>query len=149
MTHPAADPAGSATPAPAFPVETFVHDGTVVALVVRAGARPAATAFATAAEATLQLGFIVSPAGREIPRHVHLPPVRTVTRSAEVLVVESGACEMDLFGDDLTPVATVALRAGDVALLLAGGHGFRMTEPTVLLEVKQGPYPGPSEKRHF
>lgn len=133
----------------AFPVETFCHDGTVVALVVRAGARPAATAFATTGDATLQLGFIVSPAGREIPRHIHRPPVRTVTRSAEVLVVESGACEMDLFGDDLTPVATVALRPGDVALLLAGGHGFRMTEPTVLLEVKQGPYPGLDEKRPF
>ncbi len=132
-----------------FPFETYSHAGEVVAVVVRAGVRPAATAFATDAEASLQLGFIVSPAGREIPRHVHRPPVRTVTRSAEVLVVDSGTCEMDLYGDDLTPVATVALNTGDVALLLCGGHGFRMTDDTVILEIKQGPYPGLDEKEHF
>ena len=133
----------------AFPFETFVHAGEVLAVVVRAGARPAATAFATDPEASLQLGYIVSPAGREIPRHVHHPPVRTVTRSAEVLVIDSGACEMDLYGADLTPVATVALNMGDVALLLRGGHGFRMTADTVILEIKQGPYPGLGEKEHF
>ena len=146
----AAGPAAAlASESLALPVETFRHDGEVVAVVVRAGARPAATAFVTDTEASLQLGFIVSPAGREIPRHVHRPPVRTLARSAEVLVVESGTCEMDLYGDDLAPVATVVLRTGDVALLLRGGHGFRMTEDTVLLEVKQGPYPGPDEKQHF
>ena len=144
--EPGAAPASATT---ALPVETFRHDGEVIAVVVRAGARAGATAFVTDAEASLQLGFVVSPAGREIPRHIHRPPIRTVARTAEVLIVESGTCEMDLYGDDLAPVATVVLRTGDVALLLRGGHGFRMTEDTVLLEVKQGPYSGLDEKRHF
>jgi hypothetical protein len=34
-------------------------------------------------------------------------------------------------------------------IMVGGGHGFRMTEDTVLLEVKQGPYPGVQEKERF
>jgi len=30
--------------------------------------------------------------------------------------------------------------------LVGGGHGFRMQEDTVLLEIKQGPYLGLGEK---
>jgi hypothetical protein len=41
------------------------------------------------------------------------------------------------------------LRAGDIAIAVGGGHGFRMLEDTVLLEVKQGPYPGQTEKERF
>jgi hypothetical protein len=32
---------------------------------------------------------------------------------------------------------------------MTGGHGFRMLEDTVLLEVKQGPYGGQAEKSRF
>ena len=46
-------------------------------------------------------------------------------------------------------VATRELKTGDVMLMVGGGHGFRMLEDTVLLEVKQGPYTGITEKRLF
>jgi hypothetical protein len=41
------------------------------------------------------------------------------------------------------------LAEGDVMVLVAGGHEFRMREDTVLLEIKQGPYPGVAEKERF
>ena len=34
-------------------------------------------------------------------------------------------------------------------LMVGGGHGFRMLEDTVFLEVKQGPYTGLDEKERF
>ena len=34
-------------------------------------------------------------------------------------------------------------------LMIDGGHGFRMLEDTVFLEVKQGPYTGVDEKERF
>ena len=46
-------------------------------------------------------------------------------------------------------VATRELRQGDVMLMIAGGHGFRMLEDTILLEIKQGPYTGIDEKERF
>jgi hypothetical protein len=33
--------------------------------------------------------------------------------------------------------------------MIGGGHGFRMLEDTVLLEIKQGPYSGIQEKVRF
>ena len=46
-------------------------------------------------------------------------------------------------------VATRELLPGDIMLMVGGGHGFRMLEDTVLLEVKQGPYTGLDEKERF
>jgi hypothetical protein len=34
-------------------------------------------------------------------------------------------------------------------IFVDGGHGFRILEDTVLLEVKQGPYTGLEEKEFF
>ena len=41
------------------------------------------------------------------------------------------------------------LKVGDVMLMVGGGHGFRMLEDPVLLEIKQGPYMGEDEKERF
>jgi hypothetical protein len=41
------------------------------------------------------------------------------------------------------------VREGDVLLLVKGGHGFRMLEETVFVEIKQGPYTGLDEKERF
>jgi hypothetical protein len=46
-------------------------------------------------------------------------------------------------------VATRELGPGDAVLTLAGGHGFRMTEDTVLLELKQGPFLAGRDKERF
>ena len=46
-------------------------------------------------------------------------------------------------------VATREITAGDVVLLIGGGHGFRMLENTLFLELKQGPYLGVDEKVRF
>ena len=34
-------------------------------------------------------------------------------------------------------------------MLVAGGHGFEMLEPTEIIEVKQGPYSGDQDKTRF
>ncbi len=41
------------------------------------------------------------------------------------------------------------MSTGDILVLVSGGHGFRMLEDTVLMEVKQGPYTGLKEKERF
>lgn len=119
-----------------------------VCVLVRAR-RPEETTFYTPPETALQVGHIVHPAGHEIPRHFHRPRVRKILKTSEVLVVQRGRCVLDLFDDDGAPLTSRELGEGDVVVLLGGGHAFRMTEDTVLLEVKQGPYPGPDEKVSF
>ena len=95
------------------------------------------------------MGYVVYPAGGQIKRHTHRPLERHLIGTSEVLVVLKGRAEIDVYDDDHNLVATRELHAGDVMLMIGGGHGFRMLEDTVFLEIKQGPYTGLDEKEQF
>ena len=130
-------------------VEHILSGGKALAYIVRAELTPATTTFLTPNEFTHQVGLIVYPAGGEIKRHVHRPLERHIAGTSEVIIVRKGRCELDIYDDDRVLVATRELRTGDVMLMVGGGHGFRMLEDTILLEVKQGPYTGLNEKELF
>ena len=120
-----------------------------MARVIRADFTPDKTTFITPNHYNHQLGYIVYSAGKTIPRHRHLPLERVVIGTSEVIMVKSGRCVADIYGDDNMLAASVELRQGDVILFCAGGHGFRILEDTILLEVKQGPYYTAPEKEFF
>lgn len=130
-------------------VEYICDNGRPLACIVHAEHLPGSTQFITPEDWDQQVGFVVYPAGGTIARHVHLPIERRLVGTSEVLVVRKGRCEVDLFDEQGIPIATRELRTGDILILVAGGHGFRMLEDTVLLEVKQGPYTGLREKEYF
>jgi hypothetical protein len=130
-------------------IETIADDGTVLAFLSRSDGPPAQTMFLTPDDCGLQVGHVVYPAGGEIARHVHLPIERHLVGSTEVLVLQRGRCEVDIYSQDQRLVATRELRVGDILIAVSGGHGFRVLEDTVLLEIKQGPYPGGAEKARF
>jgi hypothetical protein len=130
-------------------VERVLHCGQPLAYVIRSGYVPSATTFLTPPEFKQQVGFVVYPKGGQVARHVHLPIERRVVGTSEVLVVREGRCLVDIYADDHELVATRELRQGDIMLMVGGGHGFRMLEDTVFLEVKQGPYTGVDEKERF
>jgi quercetin dioxygenase-like cupin family protein len=130
-------------------METIADRGSVLAYIARGGSLPTQTTFLTPDECSLQVGHVVYPAGGEIPRHIHLPVERHLMNSAEVIVVQQGRCEVDVYDAERRVVATRELHVGDILIAVAGGHGFRVLEDTVLLEVKQGPYAGQAEKERF
>jgi len=95
------------------------------------------------------LDLLFYPAGGEIKRHVHVPLERHLVGTSEVIIVRRGCCNIDIYNDERELVSTRELRPGDIMLMVGGGHGFRVHEDTVLLEVKQGPYIGIDEKGVF
>ena len=130
-------------------VEEIVDGATTLAYLIRHEATSNKTEFFTSDDSTFQAGFVVYPAGGRAQAHLHLPVVRQVVGTSELLIVRSGRCIVDIYSDDRRLVASRDLEAGDVVLSVSGGHGFRMTEDTVLFEVKQGPYGGLAEKERF
>lgn len=128
---------------------TDIEGGAPLAYIVHAQQPPVRTTFHTPPECTLQLGHIVCPSGGQIQRHVHTPVRRELVGSAEVLMVQQGWCEVDIYSRERRLVDTRELHSGDIMIAVAGGHGFRMLADTVLVEVKQGPYPGLEEKVRF
>ena len=137
-------------PLPSMPwIEIISTGGQQLAYIVRGGHLPDATTFVTPTTFKQQVGYVVYPAGGQIKRHTHRPLERHLIGTSEVLVVLKGLAEIDVFDDDHNLVATRELHAGDVMLMIGGGHGFRMLEDTVFLEIKQGPYTGLDEKERF
>ncbi len=92
---------------------------------------------------------MVYQAGGVIAPHRHVPITRNIDRTCEVIVVRKGRCEVDIYNDDRELVPTRDLSTGDLVIIVSGGHGFRMVEDTILLEVKQGPYQGLDEKEQL
>jgi hypothetical protein len=129
-------------------IETIEHEGVVLAYVLRA-VTPEKTAYWTPDGATLQVGHVVYAAGTQIPRHAHLPVLRSIVGTGEVLLVQRGRCEVDIYDDARQVVTTRELSTGDILIAVAGGHGFRVLEDLILLEVKQGPYAGGADKERF
>lgn len=130
-------------------VEEILWEDNTLAYIIRAEAKPEATTFITPPEFNFQGGFVVYPAGGEVTRHTHVPLERHIVGTSEVLLVREGRCLVDIYTDDHELVVTRELGQGDILLMINGGHGFRMTEDTVLFEVKQGPYIGLNEKERF
>jgi hypothetical protein len=131
------------------PIEHILWNGKPLAYIIRSELNPKKTTFLTPDEFKQQVGFVVYPAGGEIQRHVHVPLERHLVGTSEVLVVRRGRCEIDVYNNERELVATRQLQQGDIMLMVDGGHGFRMLEDTVFLEIKQGPYTGLDEKERF
>lgn len=130
-------------------VEEIREREQLLALIYSAELHPTKTTFITPDSLLQQVGFIVYAAGGEVVPHVHRSITRELVGTAEVLVVWEGRCEVDLYDERRILIATRELAKGDVIVLVAGGHGFRMLEDTVFLEVKQGPYTGIDERETF
>ena len=130
-------------------IETVRHAELLLAIVVRRQYRREGIEFFTPPEYSQQLGYMKRAAGYVIPPHTHNPVRREVRETKEVLIVRSGRVRVDLYTNEREYLRSLVLEAGDVILLADGGHGFEMLEDCEMIEVKQGPYTGDSDKTRF
>jgi len=128
-------------------IEHIDVDGRVAAIIVRNDFMADGIQFVTPPDFSQQLGFMRRPVGYQIQPHIHKRVERETTLTQEVLYVRRGRVRVDFYGDDEQFRESREIRAGDVILLSAGGHGFEMLEDSELIEVKQGPYV--DDKRRF
>jgi mannose-6-phosphate isomerase-like protein (cupin superfamily) len=120
-----------------------------LAIIVRAEFRREGIHFFTENALSQQLAFMWHPAGKVIEPHVHNPVPREVLFTQEVLFIRRGRLRVDLYDSDQCYLESRVLSAGDVILLIQGGHGFEALEEVEMIEVKQGPYVGESDKTRF
>ena len=74
---------------------------------------------------------------------------RNVVLTQEVLFIKSGRMRVDFYDDYEDYLESIILEAGDVILLVSGGHGFTVLDEVEMVEVKQGPYSGEADKKRF
>ena len=99
----------------------------------------------------IQAGVWGYNAGKELKAHIHNPVVREVAWTQELLFVRTGKIRARVYDTSEKKVAELIVSAGDLILLLRGGHGYEILEDgTQVLEVKNGPYVGAElDRRRF
>jgi hypothetical protein len=130
-------------------VECINHGMEAIALIIRAAYDKPGIQFFTPAPFSQQLALMTHPAGHKIAAHVHNLVARQVLYTQEVLIVRRGCIQVHLYASDRTRIGDRILRDGDVILLCGGGHAIEILEETSMIEVKQGPYTGESDKTVF
>lgn len=128
-------------------VERIEAGGALLGLVIRAGFRKDGICFFTPPAFSQQLGYMRRAAGYRIAPHVHLPVARALVDTQEALWIRSGRVRIDFYEANQAYAASRILAAGDVVLLVCGGHGFEMLEDSEMIEVKQGPMATDPDKR--
>ncbi len=130
-------------------VEQITHQEQLLALIVSHRFSQPGIHFFTPNDLSQQLAYMHHPTGKTIPPHVHNAVPREVTYTQEVLFIKSGKLRVDFYSERQDYLDSRVLEAGDVILLVTGGHGFEVLEEVEMIEVKQGPYVGDRDKTRF
>jgi hypothetical protein len=130
-------------------VETILHRTWILAIVIPHDFSKPGIHFFTPHEFSQQLAYMSHPAGKIIDPHIHNVVSREVGLTQEVLFIKKGKLRVDFYSENREYLQSRILESGDTILLVAGGHGFEVLEPVEMIEVKQGPYLGESDKTVF
>lgn len=130
-------------------IEQITDQNQLLALIVSHQFNQPGIHFFTPNELSQQLAYMHHPTGKVIQPHVHNPVIREVTYTQEVLFIKNGKLRVDFYNDQQEYLDSRILEAGDVILLVTGGHGFEVLEEIEMIEVKQGPYVGEQDKTRF
>jgi mannose-6-phosphate isomerase-like protein (cupin superfamily) len=130
-------------------IEKITHADSLLALIVSNKFSEQGIHFFTPNDLSQQLAYMHHPVGKIIPPHVHNPVPREVVYTQEVLFIRQGKLRVDFYDNQQTYLESRILEAGDVVLLVTGGHGFEVIEDLEMIEVKQGPYVGDQDKTRF
>lgn len=130
-------------------IEEISLNNSRFALIVRKDFDKPGVNFFTPNDYSQQLAYMSHPAGKEIQPHVHKRVQREVDYTQETLFIRKGKLQVDFYSDDQKYLDSRILYAGDVILLIKGGHGFKVVEDVEMFEVKQGPYAGDEDKIKF
>lgn len=128
----------------------WIQDGKhILSVIIRGKVAPENTTFITPDEFVQQAGFVVYGKGGKIASHTHKPIKREITGTPETLFVRKGKMIARFYSESHELKGETVVEAGDLLMLVHGGHGFTMLEDTILFEIKQGPYTGLVEKERF
>lgn len=116
--------------------------GELIAVLILGQPTVAGAHFHTHPNEPLQVATSRYPAGHAIPLHTHPARQRPAFNGAgqEVFVLQRGRLLVQFVDSEGRDAGQWTLCAGDVALIVGGGHAFEMVEEVELVEVKVGPY---------
>ena len=132
-------------------MKEIISDGVVLARLITGDSWEKGLAFYSQDDDYIQLGTWNYDAGKALTPHIHNHVPRKTEHTQEFIFVRKGRLLTRIFDKQEKPVSEVEMQAGDMMVLLSGGHGYDILEDdTQVIEVKNGPYPGAeADRRRF
>lgn len=130
-------------------VEEVKKKDKMLAMIIRNNYTCNGVDFITPNEYSQQVAYMHHQTGKVIDAHVHNMVHRNVVLTQEVLFIKKGILRVDFYDEYEDYLESRDLYAGDIILLVSGGHGFHVLEEVEMIEVKQGPYAGDNDKKRF
>lgn len=130
-------------------IERISNKNREIAIIIRSKYDEEGIKFVTDPSYSQQLAYMHHKRGHEIVPHFHNRVERTVHYTQEVLIIKEGRLRVDFYDENQDFYLSKILEAGDIILLCAGGHGFKVLEEVKMVEIKQGPYIGEQDKTRF
>lgn len=130
-------------------VEEVKKKNKLLAMIIRNDYDCDGVDFITPGDYSQQIAYMHHPTGKVIDAHVHNLVHRNVVMTQEVLFIKKGVLRVDFYDEYEDYLESRDLHAGDIILLISGGHGFQVLEEVEMIEVKQGPYAGDADKTRF
>ena len=127
-------------------LEKIVSNENLLAIIIYRDYSCSGTQFLTPDSAPMQVGVICHSAGYEIKPHLHVPFERHFQDTQEVLFIRKGKIQVDFYEGNKKFFVSRIIGAGDVILMVSGGHGLTVIEDIEMVEAKTGPFMGGSDK---
>ena len=121
--------------------EKIEQDGILYAIIHRKDDWKEGLDFITPESAFIQAGTFKYPKGKQCNPHYHIENERPNNLTQECNIVMSGSMAATIYDNKNQVIHTELLRAGDMIVVLAGGHGYEILEDnTKVVECKNGPF---------
>ena len=131
-------------------IENIIHKKKLYALIVRKKFRKKkGVNFFTSKEATQQFGYMKHKKNHLIMPHKHNKRLTKILTTTEVIILFKGILRVDFYNSIKKYLFSKKIYAGDIIMLVNGGHGFKVLKDIEMIEVKQGPYSLSADKIKF
>ena len=131
-------------------IEKIFHKKKLFALIVRRKFRKKnGINFFTSKESTQQFGYMKHKKNYLIMPHKHNKRLTKILITTEVIILFKGILRVDFYNNKKIYLFSKKIYAGDIIMLVNGGHGFKVLKDVEMLEVKQGPYSLSADKTKF
>ena len=131
-------------------IEKIFHKNKIYALIVRSKFRKkSGINFFTSEEAPQQFGYMKHKKNYLIMPHKHNKRLTKILITTEVIIIFKGILRVDFYDNKKKYLFSKKIYAGDIIMLVNGGHGFKVLKDLEMIEVKQGPYSLSADKTKF
>jgi|TARA_B110000285_G_scaffold83746_1_gene96164 hypothetical protein len=131
-------------------IENIKYNKKLFALIVRKKFRnKSGINFFTEKESTQQFGYMKHKKDYLIMPHKHNKRLTKILITIEVIILLKGLLRVDFYDEQKKYLFSKKVYAGDIIMLVNGGHGFKVLKDVEMIEVKQGPYNLAADKIKF